>query len=121
MYVTGKSTPYIWEYLVPEPGTTGLASVALAPETIVRVWPNPFNPRTTIEFALQEPGQVRLAIYDIVGRRVALLIDGFQQAGPGTATWDGRDESGTPAAPGVYFARLETAAGVHTQKLVLAR
>jgi len=121
MYVTGKNTPYIWEYLVPEPGTTGLAGVAFVPETIVRVWPNPFNPQTTIEFALQEAGQVRLAIYDIGGRRVAQLVDGFQQAGPGTVTWDGRDRSGASVASGVYFARLQTAGGVHTQKLVLAR
>jgi hypothetical protein len=87
----------------------------------VKVIPNPFNPRTALRYSLPEPSWVRLAVYDGRGRLVATLVDEQRPAGSGSAVWNGMDARGAAAASGVYFARLETAGGVTTQKLVLAR
>ncbi len=88
---------------------------------ITSVYPNPFNPRVTVEFSLQVAGPVKLAIHDVMGRVVATLVDEIRPAGPAAVTWNGRDRSGAPVASGVYFAWLRTAGEVSTQKLVLTR
>lgn len=69
--------------------------------------PNPFNPRTTIRFELQDPARVRLVLVDARGRQVGVLVDGVRDAGPGEVVWDGRDAKGSRVASGVYRARLE--------------
>jgi hypothetical protein len=61
---------------------------------------------TTLRFSLPAAADVRLEVYDAVGRRVATLVDGRRSAGAGTATWDGLDHAGHPVAPGLYFYRL---------------
>jgi flagellar hook assembly protein FlgD len=55
---------------------------------------------------LPEAGNVSLVIYDVLGREVANLADGYQQAGRYTVTWNSTRTSGIPVASGVYFARL---------------
>jgi len=82
----------------------------------LRAWPNPFNPAVTLRFALPAAGRVRLAVYDAAGREVARLIDGERPAGEQSLLW--RAEG---LASGVYLARLESAAGVKSEKLVLLR
>ncbi len=69
-------------------------------------YPNPFNPTTSIRFDLPEPTQVRLDVYDMMGRRVTTLIDGQYAAGKHEATWDARADSGSPVASGIYLYRL---------------
>jgi hypothetical protein len=69
-------------------------------------YPNPFNPVTTVPFALQREAGIELAVFDLRGRRLATLAEGSWPAGWHTATWDGRDQAGQPAASGTYLARL---------------
>ncbi len=78
--------------------------------------PNPFTSGTSIAFSIARSGPVRLAIYDAAGRRIRTLIDEVRPAGPHTALWDGRQDSGSPAPAGVYFYRLEAEgrSAVHT-------
>lgn len=83
--------------------------------------PNPFNPTTVISFTLPDPGKARLAIYDLRGAHVATLFDADLPAGEQRAEWNGRDEHGAIVPSGVYFARLESAAGVRTVKVTLAK
>jgi hypothetical protein len=85
---------------------------ALAPNR-----PNPFHDQTTIRFTLPGPSWVRLAVFDVHGRRVANLWDAEQTAGDHARTWNA---SGKLAA-GIYFARLETAYGTVTRRLTLLR
>ena len=73
--------------------------------------PNPFNPKTTIRFNLPSAGEAKLLVFDANGRRVATLVDGPQTAGPQEVVWEGRDDAGNTLATGMYFYRLQSAAG----------
>ncbi|WP_456430194.1 S8 family serine peptidase [Rhodocaloribacter sp.] len=75
-------------------------------------YPNPFRAATTLVFELPEAAHVRLTIYDVLGRRVATLVDGMRKAGAHTVRW----EPGRTAA-GVYFCRLEAGASTATRAL----
>ncbi len=83
--------------------------------------PNPFNPVTTLHYALPRPAVVDLAVFDVAGRRVRTLVRGPVPAGEHQTAWDGRDESGRMAASGVYVARLATSDDVATRKIVMLK
>jgi hypothetical protein len=83
--------------------------------------PNPFNPRVTIPYVLGTRQQVRLGVYDLDGRRVALLLDAVRPPGSGAAVWDGTDGAGRPAASGLYLVRLEAGGSQTSRRLVLIR
>lgn len=85
------------------------------------VAPNPFRASTEIRFALTQPGRVELRLYDVAGRRVRDLVSGVQAAGERVVTWDGRDEGGRLLAPGIYFARFQSAQITETRKIVRVR
>ncbi len=88
-------------------------ATALAPPR-----PNPSRGSTTLEFSLARSGTVELAIYGVDGRRVKLLAQGACEAGEYRLSWDGTDDRGRAAAPGVYYARLGVDGRVFTRKLV---
>jgi hypothetical protein len=85
------------------------------------IHPNPFNPAATIAFDLSEPSRVELSIYDVSGRRMAVLVDETMDAGPHEAVWNGFTREGGAAASGVYFCTLKAGGKVETRKLVLVR
>jgi hypothetical protein len=79
--------------------------------------PNPFNPATTIEYTLPVRAHVTLEVFNVVGRRVAVLADGVMTAGAHRAVWDAR---GMPS--GIYVYRLKTRDGlVGTKKALLVK
>lgn len=84
-------------------------------------YPNPFNPRTTIEYDLPEAGQVTLSVYDLLGREIAVLVQGYQAAGYHRTTWTGQDNRGLPVATGVYLYRLTTPRYTAVGKVLLLR
>jgi hypothetical protein len=86
-----------------------------------RPYPNPFNPRTVLSFSLAEPRSVTLAVYDLSGRRVVILVDRDFAAGRHHVPWDGRDASGDPVASGTYLARMKAGGAIRLQKLLLVR
>jgi len=86
-----------------------------------RVYPNPIRERATIAFTLPNAGPARLAIYDLLGRRVASLVDGFQPAGRHEVSWNGRGDGGARIWPGIYFVRLEAAGRVVRSSIAIAR
>jgi len=83
--------------------------------------PNPFNASTVIEFGLPVEGNVRLEIYDVLGRRMCRLVDDFMPAGYHNVTWNGRDDGGVILASGMYFYRLTAEAYTKTKKMVLMK
>ena len=82
-------------------------------------YPNPFNPSTLIPYQLSAPSPVRLEVFNVLGQRVATLVDGQQGAGAYVARWDGTDAAGRAAASGVYFYRLTVGHAHWTGKMVL--
>jgi hypothetical protein len=80
-------------------------------------YPNPFNPGTTISYTLKSDGKVRLAVYDLMGREVAVLVDGVQAAGRHEVSFSGAD-----LPSGVYFYRIVTANNeVITRRMALIK
>jgi hypothetical protein len=100
---------------VGDPPRAGHALAFLPPE------PNPAVEGATLRFSLPEAGRVRLMIAGVDGRRVRLLLDGDRPAGPGSLAWDGRDESGRRAPPGVYVCRIESQAASASRRLAVIR
>jgi hypothetical protein len=98
------------------PDSAPLTSNIVPHALFIRPFPNPFNPITTIEYAVPGRDLVTLAIFDLTGRRVALLVDGTLNSGTYRYTFDG---SRLPS--GIYFARLQGSGFVRTQKLVLLK
>ena len=69
--------------------------------------PNPFNPRTTVRFALAQEGRVQVRVFDLAGRLVETLIDGPMGVGEHSIVWDGIDSGGRSVASGSYVIRLD--------------
>ena len=83
--------------------------------------PNPFQRSTRVAFAMPQRGSADVSVYDVTGRRVATLFQGEAQAGPHSATWDGRASDGSLAPSGVYRVVLQSAAGRQSRGIVLRR
>lgn len=84
--------------------------------------PNPFQSRTTLAYDLPRRARVTLRIYDISGRVVRSLVSSVvQDAGRHWFEWDGRDNSGAPAATGLYFSRLDTDGASDVKRVVRIR
>jgi hypothetical protein len=84
-------------------------------------WPNPFNPETTLSYALPESGEVELAVFNVLGQKVKTLVSGHQEAGAYEVIWDGSDESGNKVASGIYFYRAKINDFSKTRKMVLLK
>ena len=88
---------------------------------LLAAFPNPFNPRVTIPFTLASEQRVRIAVYDIRGRRVIQLCDKRLERGRQELLWSCRDEGGRPVASGAYIVRMESDGFTQSQKLILLR
>ncbi len=101
-------------------GITGADEIPLV-TSLSQNFPNPFNPVTTIKFALKEKGHVSLKIYDIAGRLVKTLVNEVRRAGYHEERWDGTNNRGANVASGVYFYRFRAGGFEDTKKTVLLR
>jgi hypothetical protein len=112
-------------WFIDEIGRGAVAGIA-GPRTpasdlvLERGRPNPFRSLATLRFHAPAADEVEIAVFDVMGRKVAALRDG-PAAGWGHASWDGKDDMGRPVASGVYFCVLSTAQRSRTQPLVLLR
>ncbi len=84
--------------------------------SLVSVYPNPFNPMTTIRYQLEVSSRIRLKIYDTAGRQVMTLVDGWRDAGTHSLTFDG-----SSLTSGVYLLKLESGIYSVAEKLVLLK
>jgi len=101
----------------PDPGDE-------APPRALFLWqnqPNPFNPVTTLRYAVPVAGRVIMAIYALDGRRVRTLVDDWRQPGRYEATWHGRDDGRRSLASGTYLCRLRAGGDQTMCKLTLLR
>ena len=81
--------------------------------------PNPFNSNTVIRFALPQPSQVELAIYNLLGQPVTVLVQGPSAAGTFSVRWNGRDQAGRTVTSGVYLYQLRAGEYTEVRKLLL--
>jgi len=89
--------------------------------TLFSNFPNPFNPSTQITYELGNASEVSLKIFDITGREIATIHDGFQKSGRYAAEWNGCSDFGKLVSSGVYFAVLDNGKQRLIQKMILLR
>ncbi|MDP6417919.1 MAG: N-acetylmuramoyl-L-alanine amidase [Candidatus Krumholzibacteria bacterium] len=94
-----------------------------APESPLRlsVYPNPFNPKTRIDFSLEEAGSVSLKVFDPSGRLMATLREGLLSAGSHSLEWTAEDNEGRALSSGLYLLHLEVEGKIDTRKLLLGK
>jgi len=80
------------------------------------VYPNPFNPVTTIDYALPNDTDVKIFVYNLLGRQVVQLVDQFQHAGYYSIKWDAGN-----IASGTYFIKMDAGNYVKTQKAIILK
>jgi hypothetical protein len=104
-------------------GTGGTTAVGETPTVFALHdnYPNPFNPRTNIQFDLPRAAHVSLAVFDVAGRRVRTLVDEERPAAMHTVVWDGNDDGGRRVASGVYYYRLVSDEFTATNKMLLVK
>jgi hypothetical protein len=83
--------------------------------------PNPFNPTTTISYALPEASDVRISVFNILGQNVKDLVNSHLEAGVHEVVWDGKDASGDQVASGIYFYKISANNFTDTKKMVLLK
>ena len=76
--------------------------------TLGQNYPNPFNPSTIIPYQLTAAAHVRLEVFNLLGQRIAILVDGWRLAGSHTETWNATDAAGQAVGAGVYIYRLSS-------------
>ena len=82
-------------------------------------YPNPFNPSTIIPYQLAASAAVRLEVFNLLGQRIATLVDGERPAGFHTVTWNATDATGRAVGAGVYIYRMTVGAASQTGRMVL--
>ena len=112
----GPEQKEVWEY---DPAVyTDVVGSSELPEHFVleQNFPNPFNPTTVVRFQLPVASDVRLAVYDVLGREVCVLVNEKRHAGDHEVKYDGSD-----LASGAYFYRLQAGDFVQTRKLIIVK
>ncbi len=84
-------------------------------------YPNPFNPSTTVRFDLPEAADVRLVVYDLLGREVVRLVNERLEPAYHQVVWNGRTANGTTVPTGIYIARLVAPGYSRSIKMVLLK
>ena len=125
-YPDGSDT---WQQMNPTPGSTNTNllsndnSFYSAPEyfSLGQNYPNPFNPQTQFHYDLPKSGNIHLGIYDVLGKEVYTLINGYQRAGKHNVLWTGINNKGLQVQSGIYFYRLTTESEITTKKMVYTK
>jgi len=87
---------------------------------LLQNYPNPFNPRTVISYIIPEASYVFLAIYNLLGQRIATLVnENTMQPGIKKVEWDGRNKFGQTVSSGLYFYKLHSGAVILSRKMLL--
>jgi hypothetical protein len=104
-------------------GDITVHEVSAVPEDYVlsQNYPNPFNPSTQIEYSVPESGYITVAIYDVTGRLVQIVVDGFVESGYHSIVWDGRDNAGHTVSAGLYIYSLKGDHIAITRKMVMMK
>jgi hypothetical protein len=102
---------------------TGIEDNPIVPTgyALEQSYPNPFNPTTNIVFSIPQTEKVTLTIFNLLGQKIATLVDGSVLAGTHVVSWNGRDGLGRQLPSGVYFYRLSTSRFSEARRMVLLK
>ena len=84
-------------------------------------YPNPFNPSTNIDIEIGTADNIKLTIYNIQGREIISLVNGFINSGSHSFIWNGKDNYGHSVASGVYIYTLINSSSMQSQKMLLLK
>ena len=97
------------------------ARFTLPTEFSSAVYPNPFNPRTTISYDLPSDATVSIVIYDAIGQEIRHLVSQHYTAGRYSVQWDAKDHLGRSVGSGVYIAKIVAGPNTAIQKMLLLK
>ena len=89
--------------------------------SLSNVYPNPFNPSTTIDYTLSVNSDISLSIYDMQGRMVRALVSENQDAGTYNVVWNGLNDGGEQSASGIYLVMMEANGNIYQQSVTLLK
>ncbi len=119
----GSPQPYTTSFTVSPQTPTAVQQKPVQPTnySLDQNYPNPFNPTTQIAFSIPQEEHVTVAIFNILGERIATLVNGNLSAGSHVVTWNARNEHGEVLPSGVYFYRLSTRNFTAVKKMLLLK
>jgi serine protease len=130
-YVRNPSSPFVFSiddvvksgYIFDETNSVMSSSVTASASAGVALsnFPNPANPSTRISFAVPEPADVQLDVFNTLGQKVRTLVSDYKAAGAYDVMWDGLNESGQSVVSGMYFVRMNVGGEIQTLKILLAK
>ena len=102
---------------------TAMRFAAQVPErfAVSKAFPNPFNPTVTLSIQLVEETEVSLNVFDVLGRKVATVVNGHMPAGAHVLSWDGRNDAGRSVASGLYFFAVDAGTVREVRRAALLR
>ncbi len=108
------------------PSGTSSTSVISKNEIPVRYfleqnYPNPFNMKTSIKYGISKESEVKIVVYNILGRKIRILINGVKPPGQYQAVWDGKNEMGKQVSSGIYLYKIMTENYSKTRKMLLLK
>jgi len=106
---------------IGDPSQDPLPPVIPIATKLMTAFPNPFNPNTNIRYSLKEAGKVNIDIYNVKGQLVRSFIAEHANPGYYQVSWDGKDNSGNPAASGIYMYRMTSGKYSDAKKMILAK
>lgn len=89
--------------------------------TLGQNYPNPFNPTTQIEYNVPVRSNVAISIFNILGQKVATIVNDVHEAGTHRATWNGKDFTGKTVASGIYFYQMQAGSFEQVKKMMLMK
>ena len=89
--------------------------------SVSQIYPNPFNPKTTISYELPEHSNVSIIIYDLLGQTVKTLVNKYEEPGYKSVTWDGMDSLGKPVTAGLYIYQIKSDSFIDVRKMALLK
>ncbi|MEW5923440.1 MAG: T9SS type A sorting domain-containing protein [Candidatus Zixiibacteriota bacterium] len=119
----GPSQPLCWEVVDTSQSPVNELENGILPTNfeLGQNYPNPFNPSTKLDFAVPTFSKVNISVFNILGQKIATLVDGEYAAGYYSVDWDSRGDDGSEVASGIYFYKLEANNFTDTKKLMLIR
>jgi len=123
IYVSdGQDCGWIDYVIFPPEDETATGGQGIPMQTkLIGNYPNPFNPTTTIKFAISAPQQVEISIFNLKGQKVRSYNQHYQEPGNYSIVWNGNDDEGKPAGTGIYFYKLKTSAYSQIKKMMLLK